>query len=144
MTQIFVFADMEFGVTKYQTKKYKPSALFCTYSELLIPLELGERSNQKLVNFDEKSVIVTELMKAHLRYLNRPLAVFGNKIFKVRAIGIFLTLICRYSGNSIFWILVQLYILCERKILNFLIFRIFVFFLNDFLLRRCLKTDDFS
>ena len=26
MTQIFVFADVEFGVRKYKTKKYEPSA----------------------------------------------------------------------------------------------------------------------
>ena len=30
MTQIFVFADVEFGVRKYETKKYEPSAWFCT------------------------------------------------------------------------------------------------------------------
>ena len=30
MTQIFVFADVDFGVTKYQTKKYASSAWFCT------------------------------------------------------------------------------------------------------------------
>ena len=41
---------------------------------------------------------------------------------------IFLTLICGYSGNSIFWIYIQLYIVCAGKILNFLIFRIFVSF----------------
>ena len=26
LSQIFVFADVEFGVTKYETKKYTPSA----------------------------------------------------------------------------------------------------------------------
>ena len=50
---MFVFADVEFRVQMYENKKYQPLASFCTYSELLTPIELGERSNQKLSNLDE-------------------------------------------------------------------------------------------